>query len=49
MNNYKEQFEFIFPRQPDLIKSSAIKQVDLAKEVAAVYTGAISSEGRGVI
>lgn len=45
MSNFNEQFEFTFPNQLDLVKSSVLKQVNLLKEVAAVYADAISSGG----
>ena len=45
MSNYDDLFEFTFPNQLDLVKSSVFKQVNLLKEVAAVYADAISSGG----
>jgi uncharacterized phosphosugar-binding protein len=45
MSNYNDQFEFTFPNQLDRVKSSVFKQVNLLKEVAAVYADAISSGG----
>lgn len=45
MNNYDDQFEFTFPNQLDRVKSSVFKQVNLLKEVAAVYADAMGSGG----